>query len=398
VRRACRRSELRAARWLEASAPRTSGGFASTTCVALDATKVVSGDGSCVRVWSHGSGRRIATLTGHPGRLSAVCFDEETLISGCTGGVVRLWSMDELRCTRSLRHHAGAVTAVALLHGVPISAGEEGEICFWDAAASAGGGAPILSFAAGGLVAALDASSPAGHLVSAGWDVDCWDLNSAERLCSMVAPARAGDESMGTAGGGFSCVAASGSLVAAGRAGEVVLWDVRSARCVGTIAYGGGAGCGGVACGEGTLKSAAGAAGEEEDGAAPLSGRSGGGSGGGAGGGAAAPCVGVQLDDWKLLTGWSTSRSLCVYDVRSLGGSQPRTSWQQPVMTLETSARVTCFKVRVLVGWGWVIRGVGSVLLWDLHCAQLCITPFAAQQAMYSLTHPRAIPHQITVP
>ena len=76
-------------------------------CLALDGTKAVSGDGSCVRVWSHASGRRIATLTGHPGRLTGVAFDDETLVSGCAGGVVRLWSVDELRCVRSLRHHAG---------------------------------------------------------------------------------------------------------------------------------------------------------------------------------------------------------------------------------------------------------------------------------------------------
>ncbi len=291
----------------------------------------MSGDGSCVRVWSHGSGRRIATLPGHPGRLTAVAFDDEVLVSGCTGGVVRLWSMDELRCTRALRHHAGAVAAVALLHGTPISAGEEGEICFWDAAAAAGGGggAPILSLAADGPVCALDASSPAGHLLSAGLGVDGWDLAAAARLFSLVPPPRERGDSVdgvaaGAGGGGFSCVASGGHLVAAGRAGEVVLWDVRSARCVGTIGHRAGGASPAAAAYDPVLPG--------DDPGFQLDGRP--------------PCVGVQLDDWKLVTGWAADRALSVYDVRSLAGGAPKRGWARPVMRLETPARVTCFKVR----------------------------------------------------
>jgi len=292
--------------------------------VALDATKVVSGDGSCVRVWSHGSGRRIATLTGHPGRLSAVAFDSETLISGCTGGVVRLWSMDELRVTKSVRQHVGGVSAVAVLNGVPISAGEEGDICLWDAAAGSGA-APILSLVADGPVVALDGSSTSGHLMSAvAREVDGWDMSSAQRVLTLVPPPpqAAGPEAAAAAyaapgaGSGFSCVSTGGNLVAASRAGEVVLWDMRSAEVVGSIA------CSGPSSGA--------------EAAAP-------------------PCVGVQLDDYKLVTGWAGANALSVYDVRSLGGSQHRANWQQPVLTFEADARITCFKVRsvlVVVGWG----------------------------------------------
>lgn len=344
VRRACRRSELRAARWLEAAAPRSSAGFASTTCIALDGTKAVTGDGSCVRVWSHGSGRRIATLPGHPGRLSGVAFDDDTLVSGCAGGVVRLWSVDELRCTRSLRHHAGAVTAVALLNGVPISAGEEGEICLWDAAAGAGaGGAPILSLAADGPVAALDAAAASGHLVSAGVDVDLWDMAAAQRLATLVAPPQEGAGAGGN--GGFSCVGSGGSLIAAGRAGQVALWDVRSSRCVGTI----------DAAASARVSAACGAAPHVAAEPAPELAKQGGGADAGAVDGeagaagtaaaAAPPCMGVQLDDWKLVAGWAgPERALRVYDLRSLAGGSPRAGWAAPVLTLRTPARVTCFR------------------------------------------------------
>ena len=53
-------------------------GFPSTSCLQLDDSKVVSGDGQAVRVWGHVTGskyRRIATLTGHAGE------------AGRTGGV-----------------------------------------------------------------------------------------------------------------------------------------------------------------------------------------------------------------------------------------------------------------------------------------------------------------------
>lgn len=37
-------------------------GFPGTVCVQMDDSKVVSGDGGAVRLWSHATGRRIATL------------------------------------------------------------------------------------------------------------------------------------------------------------------------------------------------------------------------------------------------------------------------------------------------------------------------------------------------
>jgi hypothetical protein len=44
-------------------------GFPGTWCCQMDDAKVLSGDGCCVRLWSHDTGRRIATLRGHTGAL-----------------------------------------------------------------------------------------------------------------------------------------------------------------------------------------------------------------------------------------------------------------------------------------------------------------------------------------
>ena len=86
-------------------------GYTDTLCLQLDERKVVSGDGQAVRVWSHSTGRRIATLKGHTGRVTGVAFDEDRVVSGCSQGGVRIWAMDDLKCARSVRMaHDGSVT------------------------------------------------------------------------------------------------------------------------------------------------------------------------------------------------------------------------------------------------------------------------------------------------
>ncbi len=59
-------------------------GYADTLCLQLDDSKVVSGDGQAVRVWSHSTGRRIATLKGHAGRVTGVAYDDNLVVSGDT--------------------------------------------------------------------------------------------------------------------------------------------------------------------------------------------------------------------------------------------------------------------------------------------------------------------------
>jgi WD40 repeat protein len=137
------------------------GGFAGTGCCQLDESKVVSGDGCAVRLWAHESGRRIATLRGHAGRVTAVSFDDERILSGCSQGGVRLWSMDELKLVKALRHHTGPVSATLLLHSLPISGGKDGAVCLWDAAAP---NTPLVVLEAGGPVHALQALEDQGVL------------------------------------------------------------------------------------------------------------------------------------------------------------------------------------------------------------------------------------------
>lgn len=94
-------------RWLDADVEARTVGFTGTWCCQLDESKVVSGDGCAVRLWAHESGRRIATLRGHAGRVTSVAFDDERILSGCSQGTVKLWSMDELKLAKTFRHHTG---------------------------------------------------------------------------------------------------------------------------------------------------------------------------------------------------------------------------------------------------------------------------------------------------
>ena len=92
-------------------------GYADTLCLQLDDRKVVSGDGSAIRVWSHVTGRRIATLKGHTGRVHSVAYDEELVVSGCSQGAVRVWNIDDLKCSRHIRTaHEGCVTGGTRVH------------------------------------------------------------------------------------------------------------------------------------------------------------------------------------------------------------------------------------------------------------------------------------------
>lgn len=342
LRRACRRSELQAARWLDADVHAVSMGFANTTCLQVDNDKVVSADGSVLRLWSHDTGRRIATLKGQPGRILCVAFDDEQLLSGCSGSALRVWGMDDLKLRRALRGHAGAVTACALVHGLAVSGGDDGMVCLWQGGAST---TPILRLEAGASVHALQGDAVRGYLVAAGWGVDIWDLSTAQKLHTLSDPNDAdvaaeldefdplyGDMdgvparySGGTSAGGqgpFTCVSYTGNLLAAGCRGSVFLWDPRCGEVVETWRQAGSCSGGG------------------DDGAWASSSSRG-----------PAACAGVQLDGWKLLTAFQDgSCAVRVYDIRAAGGAKrtPGGSWpgSQPVTELRAPSRINCFQFR----------------------------------------------------
>ena len=180
VRRMCRRSEIRAARWLEADVAEQAMGFADTTCLQLDDSKVVSADGPSVRVWSHLSGRRLATLKGHPGVVTGVAYDDNYIVSGCSDGAVKVWGMDDLKPQRCTRRHDGGVSGVALLNGVPVTAGVDGRVRLWDVSSPQ----PIMALDAprGSPLLGLEVLSRSGYIVTCGDGVHIWDAATVQLL------------------------------------------------------------------------------------------------------------------------------------------------------------------------------------------------------------------------
>ncbi|PNH03613.1 Guanine nucleotide-binding protein subunit beta-like protein, partial [Tetrabaena socialis] len=249
---------------------------------------------------------------------------------------------------RTLRGHEGAVSCCCLLPtGIPVSGAEDGVMRLWDVAS----GASIVALEAGGPVHALQAHAQSGHLVAAaGSGVQLWDVSTATLLQTLGAGGAYDTPTAAThhQQHPYTCVSYMGELLAAGRQGEVVLMDPRVGTPVGRLygragggtaaveGGGGGGSGGGGGGGMGAIAAAAAAA-----------------VGGGGGGGA--PCVGVQMDEWKLVTGFNDGRcTLHVYDTRSLprstaggcgggggGGARP---WSVPLMTLAAPARITSFQ------------------------------------------------------
>lgn len=311
LKRLCRRSELRAARWLEAEVVVSSLGSSNTTCLQMDASKVVSCDGSSVRLWSYVSNRRLASLSGHPGRVTTVAFDDDFILSGCSQAVVKVWGMDDLKCVRTLRGHGAAVTAVKLAHGFPLSAAEDATLCLWDVQASA----PIVTLELGSTATALAIAQTTGDVVAAGWELTVWDLASTSKRFTL----ETADEQVGRNIPDYgqpplySAVSVCGNLLAAGGAGKVCLWDLRNQERVGTLAM--------TATDQDPLRR----------------------------------CVGVQLDDWKLVESFADgTNTIAVHDIRCISGNptqigatkiHPRpTGWLTPVQVLAAPAKVHTFE------------------------------------------------------
>ena len=136
LRRACRRSELRAARWLDAECATSSLGFAAA-CLALDSTKAACGERECLRVYGvpggDDAGRKLGTLRGHGADVTCVASNDSLLLSGDAGGSLRLWAVDDFKPVRTLRGHTGSVADCLLLRdGPPVSACSDGVVKIWD--------------------------------------------------------------------------------------------------------------------------------------------------------------------------------------------------------------------------------------------------------------------------
>jgi hypothetical protein len=257
VRRCVRRSELRAARWLEADAVQSPLGGAAV-CIALDDTKAACGERDCVRVYGApgggDAGRKLGTLRGHTADVTCIATSDAALLSGDAGGTLRLWGADDFKLLRALRGHAGAVAACLLLPGGGplVSGGADGTVRLWTEASPA----PLALLHCDTAVRALafdaSVSAPGGaacpaHLYVGGGFIDCIDIATATRISTLVDVLD--DEPTGDAGlVPVTRLAAHGPLLAAGgAAGGVSLWDVRAShRHVACIPTPGGGACGGL--------------------------------------------------------------------------------------------------------------------------------------------------------
>ncbi|GAX84708.1 hypothetical protein CEUSTIGMA_g12130.t1 [Chlamydomonas eustigma] len=344
VRRLCRRSEIKAARWIEAEVQEhLVGRHPDTVCLQLDDAKAVTADGQEVRVWSHATGRRIATLKGHAGTVTSIAFNDQMVVSGCNQGAVRIWGMDDLKCTRTLRNaHEGGVGGVAILNGFPVTAGADGCVKLWDATASL----PVLDLHTPRLqrVNGLEVHKQSGYIISCGDGVHIFDAESAELLHDLRVPLE-GDSlepDLDDQENHFTCLSYSGSVIAAGLQDCVVLWDPRCASPIGSIK---------APKLTGMLSS--------NQGNGPASGG----------------CVSIQLDDWKLVAGFNqigqsfplsnvspaspalpTGGIVAVYDIRAVGSmhaaapagragaSSGHPDWLQPLQVFRAPGKIHCVK------------------------------------------------------
>ena len=264
LRRTCRRSALRAARWLDAIPTETELGGASC-CLAVDVTKAVCGERECVRVYAHGCGgaatgafsageggeepRKLGTLRGHTATVCCVTLTDEALLSGDVEGSLRLWGAEDFKLRRAFKGHAGSVTSCILLPGVvPISGGSDGTVRIWNPHA----GAPLARLECDTDVAAMavDGSSTSvcpPHLYVGGGFIDCFDIASASRLVQLFGIL---DEGPGCEP--VCCLSTYGPLLAAGGvSGTVSLWDIRAGpRVTGCLPIGKGRACRGLQLGE----------------------------------------------------------------------------------------------------------------------------------------------------
>lgn len=296
LRRACRRSELRAARWLDAECNAAPLGGAAV-CAALDDTKLALGERDCVRIYcTQGAdediGRKLGTLRGHSSDVTCVASSDTLLLSGDAGGSLRLWAVDDFKPVRTLRGHAGSVADCLLLRdGPPVSASSDGTVKIWDANAPGAIARLELDTAITSLATDAAAAGCPASLYAGGGFIECVDIASATRTLTLV------DLLDETCAGVLpvSRLSVHGSLLAAGGDGVVSLWDVRCARLVACLQAGSGA------------------------------------------------CGGLQIDDWKLVAAFAADDCVVVHDIRAVS-TTGRFSTSEPLLSLPTDGRVTALR------------------------------------------------------
>ncbi|MDR3621740.1 MAG: M56 family metallopeptidase [Paludisphaera borealis] len=137
-------------------------------------TVASAGHDKSIRLWSVPDGRERAVLLGSTGSVRALAFsaDGRTIASGGADRIVTLWDVAEETPRGRLEGHRGTIRALAFAPGGSgsglrlASAGEDGEVRFWEAEAGRVG--PIATLAGHPDMVVCLAFSPGGSMLATG--------------------------------------------------------------------------------------------------------------------------------------------------------------------------------------------------------------------------------------
>ncbi|WP_229068394.1 NB-ARC domain-containing protein [Actinoplanes sp. DH11] len=185
-----------------------------------------------VRIWEVVTGRRIATLRGEDGWITALALapDGAWLATGGNNGKIRIWDVTTAEVVTTLIGHAGGVFTLAITPdgGRLVSAGHDGAVQIWDLAGMSGESHLTLDEHTGAVEAVVVA--PDGTwLASGGSDriVRVWDAADG-RVVSTISGHRRAVNALAVSGDG-TWVAASNSERA------IQLYDMPTGRVRATL-------------------------------------------------------------------------------------------------------------------------------------------------------------------
>ena len=163
---------------------------ATTIATSPDGKLLASGYGKKILVWNLNTNRRVATLVGHTGWVSAIRFSpDQTLASGSLDGTIRLWN---LATGKFSSFKAGRITTLAFSPDGQILAGGSRNSLWFDGQRGIGGvqlwelktekSLPVLGTDSVGSLA----FSPNGQILAAGSSTtQLWELKTGQLLHNL---------------------------------------------------------------------------------------------------------------------------------------------------------------------------------------------------------------------
>ncbi len=197
-----------------------------------DGKTLVSGNtDKTVKLWNVTTGRLLASLEGHIGRINSVSFsfDGKTIVSGSDDKTIKLWDIDTGKLLADFKGHTDPINSVSFSpDGKTIASGSNDKtIKLWDIDT----GKLLTSFEGHTRGVNSVSFSPNGKtLVSGAWDetIKLWDIESGSLLTSL----------QGHIGGVRSVsFSPNGKTIASGtNDGKLKLWDVTTERLLASLA------------------------------------------------------------------------------------------------------------------------------------------------------------------